>query len=46
MEEYRLKMFLNRVLRKIYGHKKHEVTGEEYIMRNFITCTLCKILSG
>jgi hypothetical protein len=27
-EEYRLRVFENRVLRKIFGHKRVEVTGE------------------
>jgi hypothetical protein len=34
-------MFENRVLRKIFGPKKDEVTegGEGYITRNFMICT-------
>jgi len=27
-DEYRLRVFQNRVLRKIFGHKMDEVTGE------------------
>jgi len=27
-EECRLRVFENRVLRKIFGHKRHEVTGQ------------------
>jgi hypothetical protein len=27
-EEYRLKVFENRVLRRIFGHKRDEVTGD------------------
>jgi len=34
-EEHRLRKFENRVLRKIFGPK-----GENYIMRNFMICTL------
>jgi hypothetical protein len=39
---YRLRVFENRVLRRIFGLKRDEVTevGENYIMRSFITCTL------
>jgi hypothetical protein len=35
-------VFENRVLRRIFGPKRDEVTedGENYIMRSFITCTL------
>jgi hypothetical protein len=29
-------------LRRIFGPKIHEVTGENGIMRNFIICTLSK----
>jgi hypothetical protein len=34
-------VFENRVLRKIFGAKKDEVTGEwrDYMKRNFILCT-------
>jgi hypothetical protein len=40
-EEHRLRVFENRVLRRIFGPKRDEVTGEgeNCIMRNFITCT-------
>jgi hypothetical protein len=40
-EEYRLKVFENRVLRKIFGLRRDEVTGDggNCIMRSFITCT-------
>jgi hypothetical protein len=36
MEERRLRVFENRVLRRIFGPKRDEVTGEweNYIMRN------------
>jgi hypothetical protein len=34
-------VFENRVLRKIFGRKRDEVTGsgEDYITRNFMICT-------
>jgi hypothetical protein len=40
-EEHRLRVFENRVLRRIFGTKRNEVTefGENCIMRNFVTCT-------
>jgi hypothetical protein len=39
-------VFENRMLRKIFGPKRKEVTedGENCIMRGFITCTHHKIL--
>jgi hypothetical protein len=38
-------MFENRVLRRIFGPKRDEVTGvgENCIMRSFITCTLLQV---
>jgi hypothetical protein len=33
-EEYRLRVFENRVLRKIFGPKRDEVTGENCIKRS------------
>jgi hypothetical protein len=35
-------VFENRVLRRIFGPKREEVgeTGEDCIMRSFITCTV------
>jgi hypothetical protein len=41
-EEHRLRLFENRVLRRIFGYMREEVgeAGEGCIMRNFITCTL------
>jgi hypothetical protein len=41
-EEHRLRMFENRVLRRIFGPRTDEVTGDwrNCIMRSFITCTL------
>jgi hypothetical protein len=40
-EERRLRVFENRVLRRISGHKRGGVTagGENYIMRSLIICT-------
>jgi hypothetical protein len=32
------------VLRGIFGPKREERAGEDYIMRSFITCTLHQIL--
>jgi hypothetical protein len=45
-EEHRLRVFENRVLRRILGPKgrKWGETGEDCIMRGFITCTLHQIL--
>jgi hypothetical protein len=50
-EENRLRLFENRVLRRIFGPKREEVVGgwrrlEDYIIRSFITCTLHHILLG
>jgi hypothetical protein len=41
-EEHRLRVFENRVLRRIFGPKREEVTrgGENCIMRSFVICTL------
>jgi hypothetical protein len=39
-EEYRLRVFENRVLRRIFGPKRDEVTGEQRCtMRSFIIST-------
>jgi hypothetical protein len=47
-EERRLRVFENRVLRRIFGHKRGEVTehGEKYIIRSLIICTPHAILFG
>jgi hypothetical protein len=47
-EEHRLRVFKNRVLRRIFGPKRDEVTGggEGYITRNLMICTYHKILFG
>jgi hypothetical protein len=44
-EEYRLRVFENRLLRKIFGPKKDEVieVRENCIMKSFITCTLRQV---
>jgi hypothetical protein len=46
MEERRLSVFETRMLRKVSGPKRNEVTGEwrKYIMRSFITFTAHQIL--
>jgi hypothetical protein len=43
-EEHRLEVFENRVLRRIFGPKTDEVTGENCIMRSFMICTLRQVL--
>jgi hypothetical protein len=47
-EERNLKVFENRVLRRVFGPKKDELTGsgENYIMRSLIICTAHRILVG
>jgi hypothetical protein len=45
-EEHRLRVFENRVLRKIFGPKREEDRGENCIMMNFIACILHRILLG
>ena len=47
-EERRLRVCDNRVLRRIFGPKRGEVTGsrENYIMRNLMICTAHPILCG
>ena len=46
-EERRLRAFENRVLRRIFGPKRDEVTsGENYIMRSLMNCTPHPILCG
>ena len=48
MEERRLRVFENRVLRRIFGPKIDEITGnrENYIMRSLMICTPHPILFG
>ena len=47
-EERRLRVFENRVLRRVFGPKRDEVTGngENYIMKSFVICTPYRILCG
>jgi hypothetical protein len=35
-EEHRLRVFENRVLRRIFGPKRDEVTGENCVRRSFL----------
>ena len=44
-EECRLRVFENRVLKRIFGPKRDEVTGngENYIMRSLMICTAHQI---
>jgi hypothetical protein len=46
LEEQRLRVFENRVLRRIFGPKTDEMTGngEDYITRNLMACTHHQIL--
>jgi hypothetical protein len=43
-EEHRLGVFQIKVLRRIFGLKRDEVTGENYIMKSFMMCTLHQVL--
>ena len=47
-KERRLRVFENRMLRRVFGPKRDEVTGEwrNYIMRSFVICTPYPILCG
>jgi hypothetical protein len=47
-EECRLRVFENKVLRRIFGPKraKEQGSGENYKMRNLIICTPHRILFG
>jgi hypothetical protein len=47
-EEHRLRMFEKRVLRRISGPERDEVTetGENYTMRSSLICTIHQILLG
>jgi hypothetical protein len=44
-EEHRLRVFENRVLRRIFRPKRDEVTesGENCITKNFVICTLRQV---
>jgi hypothetical protein len=48
MGQHRLRVFQNRVLRRISGPKRDEVAGEwrKFIMGSFIICTHHQILLG
>jgi hypothetical protein len=45
VEQHRLRMFVNRVLRRIFGRKRDEMmrVGENCIMRSFVICTLGQV---
>jgi hypothetical protein len=47
-EERRLRVFENRELRRTFGPKRDEVTGERgnYLMRSLMNCTAYKVLFG
>jgi hypothetical protein len=47
-EERRLRVFENRVLRRVFGPKRDEVTksGENCIIRSLMICTPLPILFG
>jgi hypothetical protein len=48
-EECRLRVFENRVLRRIFGPKRDEVTRgckENFVMRSSIICTAHPLLCG
>jgi hypothetical protein len=43
-EEHKLRVLENRVLRRIFGSKRHEVTGgENYVTKSFVICTLRQV---
>jgi hypothetical protein len=42
-EEHRLRMLDNKVLRRVFGPKRDEVTGGSCVMRSFIICTLRQV---
>jgi hypothetical protein len=47
-EEHRLRVFENRVLRRIFGPKRDEVTGgwRKVQMRSYVVCMLRPVLLG
>jgi hypothetical protein len=47
-KERRLRVFENRVFRRVFGPKREEVIGEwkNYIMRSLVICTPYPILCG
>jgi hypothetical protein len=42
-KKHRLRVFGNRVLRRIFWLKRDKMDVENFIMRSFITCTLRQI---
>jgi hypothetical protein len=42
-EEHRRRVFENRVLRRIFGPKRYEVTPENFLTRSFVICTLRQV---
>ena len=45
-EKRTLRVFENRVLRSIFGHKRDEWNGENYIMRSIMICIPHHMLFG
>jgi hypothetical protein len=47
-EDRRLRVFENRVLRRLFGSKREDVKGSEenYIMRSLMICTAYPLLFG
>ena len=45
-KERRIKVFMNKVLRRIFGSRRMEGSGEDYIMRSIILRTPDQILFG
>ena len=47
-EERMLRVFENRLLRRVFRPKRDDVTGngENYIMKSLVMCTPCRILCG
>jgi len=47
-EELRIRVFHKRVLKRIFGSKRDEVTGSEenYIMKSVMNCTHHPVLFG
>jgi hypothetical protein len=45
-KEHRLRLFENRVLRRIFGPKRAEVSGQDYITRNLKPCPHHQMLFG
>jgi hypothetical protein len=41
--EHRLRVFKNRLLRRIFELKRDEVTGDWRKLHNYITCTLLQV---